>query len=73
MYLFYRFANMINEKFRITIGIQFAVSTLVVCSNLYRLAEMTLSAKYLPLILYTVSMFIQILICIIVGTETKQD
>nr|XP_012230503.1 PREDICTED: odorant receptor Or1-like [Linepithema humile] len=67
----YKFAYMINEKFRFIIVVQFAVSTLVVCSNLYRLAETTLSAKYIPLILYTCCMFTQILIYCWYGNEVK--
>lgn len=59
---FCRFALMINEKFKSIIAIQFVMSTLVVCSNLYQLAKITLSAQCFPLILYTCSMLTQILI-----------
>ncbi|XP_070156633.1 odorant receptor 46a-like isoform X2 [Polyergus mexicanus] len=67
----FKFALMVNEKFRIIIGIQFVVSTLVVCSNLYQLAKITLSAQSFPLILYTCSMLTQILIYCWYGNEVK--
>ncbi|XP_077264592.1 odorant receptor 46a-like isoform X1 [Temnothorax americanus] len=67
----FKFALMVNEKFKIIIAIQFVVSTLVVCSNLYQLAKMTLSAQCFPLILYTCSMLTQILIYCWYGNEVK--
>ncbi|KAL0116268.1 hypothetical protein PUN28_011241 [Cardiocondyla obscurior] len=67
----FKFAFMINEKFKIIIAIQFVVSTLVVCSNLYQLAKVTLSAQCFPLILYTCSMLTQILIYCWYGNEVK--
>ncbi|XP_025265990.1 odorant receptor 46a-like isoform X2 [Camponotus floridanus] len=67
----FKFAFMINEKFKIIIGIQFIVSTLVVCSNLYQLAKITFSAQSFPLILYTCSMLAQILIYCWYGNEVK--
>ncbi|XP_018317998.1 odorant receptor 46a-like [Mycetomoellerius zeteki] len=67
----FKFALMVNEKFKIIIAIQFIVSTLVVCSNLYQLAKMTLTARCFPLILYTCSMLTQILIYCWYGNEVK--
>ncbi|XP_014476207.1 PREDICTED: odorant receptor 46a, isoform A-like [Dinoponera quadriceps] len=67
----YRLAHDINEKFRFIIAVQFIVSTLVVCSNLYRLARAELSPKYIPLALYTICMLIQILIYCWYGNEVK--
>ncbi|KAF3054557.1 Odorant receptor 020 [Nylanderia fulva] len=68
----FKFAFMVNEKFKIIIGIQFIVSTLVVCSNLYQLAKMTMtSVQAFPLILYTCSMLAQILIYCWYGNEVK--
>ncbi|XP_072754237.1 uncharacterized protein [Anoplolepis gracilipes] len=67
----FKFAFMINEKFQIIIGIQFIVSTLVVCSHLYQLAKMTISPQAFPLILYTCSMLTQILIYCWYGNEVK--
>ncbi|XP_025994617.2 odorant receptor 46a-like [Solenopsis invicta] len=67
----FKFAVMVNEKFKIIIAIQFVVSTLVVCSNLYQLARVTLNAQCFPLILYTCSMLTQILIYCWYGNEVK--
>lgn len=68
---FCSFALMVNEKFKMIIGIQFIVSALVVCANLYQLAKITLSAQAFPLILYTCSMLTQILIYCWYGNEVK--
>ncbi|EFN77198.1 Putative odorant receptor 71a, partial [Harpegnathos saltator] len=65
----YKFACAMNEKFRFIIAVQFIVSTLVVCSSLYRLAKTELSAQYIPLALYTICMLIQILIYCWYGNE----
>jgi len=62
---------MMNEKFKIIIAIQFVVSMLVVCSNLYQLAKITLSVQCFPLILYTCSMLTQIFIYCWYGNEVK--
>lgn len=62
---------MINEKFKVIIIVQFIASMLVVCSSLYQLAKTSLSAKYIPLMLYTICMCIQILIYCWYGNEVK--
>ncbi|XP_036140049.1 odorant receptor Or1 [Monomorium pharaonis] len=67
----YKYARTMNENFKITIGVQFTASMLVVCSNLYRLAKTTLSAKYIPLMSYTICMCMQILIYCWHGNEVK--
>ncbi|XP_077264606.1 odorant receptor 10-like isoform X5 [Temnothorax americanus] len=67
----FKFALMVNKKFKIIIAIQFVVSTLVVCFNLYQLAKMTLSPQCFPLILYTFAMLTQILIYCWYGNEVK--
>ncbi|XP_014476206.1 PREDICTED: odorant receptor 46a, isoform A-like [Dinoponera quadriceps] len=67
----YKLAQEMNEKFRITIAIQFILSTLVVCSNLYRLAKAELNPKYIQLALYTNCMLIQILIYCWYGNKVK--
>ncbi|XP_070156640.1 odorant receptor 46a-like isoform X2 [Polyergus mexicanus] len=67
----FKFALMVNENFKMIIGIQFTVSTLVVCANLYQLAKITLDAQSFPLILYTCSMLTQILIYCWYGNEVK--
>ncbi|KAL6267820.1 hypothetical protein P5V15_000892 [Pogonomyrmex californicus] len=67
----YKFAYMINEKFKFIIIIQFTASMLVMCFNLYQLAKKTLSAEYIPLILYTLCMCLQIFIYCWYGNEIK--
>ncbi|XP_032691307.1 odorant receptor 46a-like [Odontomachus brunneus] len=67
----FKFALLVNEKFKVIIAIQFIVSTLVVCSNLYQLAKVTLDAQSFPLVLYTCSMLTQILIYCWYGNEVK--
>jgi len=66
-----RFAYMINENFRIIIAVQFTASTLVLCSNMYQLAKSSLNAAYVPLILYTSCIFLQILIYCWYGNEVR--
>ncbi|KAF3054555.1 Odorant receptor 021 [Nylanderia fulva] len=67
----FKFARVVNENFRFIIGIQFTVSMLVVCSSLFLLAKTTLSAAYIPLILYTFCMALQILIYCWYGNEVR--
>ncbi|XP_071631676.1 odorant receptor 46a-like [Temnothorax longispinosus] len=67
----YKFAYTMNEKFRVIIAVQFIASMLVVCSNLYRLAKTTLSVKYVPLMMYTICMCMQIFIYSWYGNEVK--
>ncbi|KAF3054568.1 Odorant receptor 164 [Nylanderia fulva] len=57
----FNFARLVNEKFRLTIVIQFVVSTLVMCFNLYQFTKSTaLKAKYMQLIMYMGCMLSQI-------------
>ncbi|XP_070156630.1 odorant receptor 94a-like isoform X2 [Polyergus mexicanus] len=67
----YKFAYMINEKFRVIIAVQFTTSMLVVCSNLYQMAKITLGAEYIPLMLYTFCVSLQILIYCWYGNEVR--
>ncbi|XP_012528081.1 odorant receptor Or1 [Monomorium pharaonis] len=67
----YKYARRINEKFKIIITVQFIASMLVICSGLYRLAKTTFSPKYIPLMLYTICMCLQILIYCWFGNEVK--
>ncbi|KAG5326078.1 OR46A protein, partial [Acromyrmex heyeri] len=67
-----QYAFRLNNKFRMTIAMQFVVSTLVVCSNLYQMTKSTsLNASYLPLILYMSCMLTQIFIYCWYGNEVK--
>ncbi|XP_036140054.1 odorant receptor Or1 [Monomorium pharaonis] len=68
----FKFASRVNQKFRITIFIQFVVSTLVMCFNLYQFTKPTaLKTKYMQLILYTCSMLSQIFFYCWYGNEVK--
>ncbi|XP_018374275.1 PREDICTED: odorant receptor Or1-like [Trachymyrmex cornetzi] len=68
----FKFARIVNEKFRITIFIQFVVSTLVMCFNLYQFTKSTaLRTKYMQLIMYTCSMLSQIFFYCWYGNEVK--
>ncbi|XP_029665550.1 odorant receptor Or1-like [Formica exsecta] len=62
---------MVNEKFRVIIAVQFTASMLVVCSNLYQMAKITLSAECIPLMLYTFCIALQILIYCWYGNEVR--
>ncbi|XP_014486424.1 PREDICTED: odorant receptor 46a, isoform A-like [Dinoponera quadriceps] len=66
-----RYANMVNDQFLKIIALQFGVSTLVVCSNLFQLAMAAVDANILPLILYTACMLSQIFIYCWFGNEVK--
>ncbi|XP_011640458.2 uncharacterized protein LOC105429287 [Pogonomyrmex barbatus] len=68
----FKFANVVNEKFKLTIFLQFVVSTLVMCFNLYQFTKSTaLKTKYMQLILYTCSMLSQIFFYCWYGNEVK--
>ncbi|KYN50614.1 hypothetical protein ALC57_12171, partial [Trachymyrmex cornetzi] len=53
------------------IAVQFAVTVMVVCSNLYRMAMATEHMKFVPLIVYTGCMLTQIFIYCWFGNEVK--
>lgn len=65
-----RYAFRLNSVFRKTIAIQFAVSMMVVCSNLYQMTKTT-ALNAVPLLLYMVSFLAQILIYCWYGNEVK--
>ncbi|XP_011694238.1 PREDICTED: putative odorant receptor 85d [Wasmannia auropunctata] len=68
----FEFALMVNERFKFTITIQFLVSTLVVCFNLYQMTQTSvLSAKYVQIILYMFCMLTQISFYCWYGNEVK--
>ncbi|KAL6422685.1 hypothetical protein ACFW04_010728 [Cataglyphis niger] len=70
--LILKYAFRLNNKFRMTIAMQFIVSTLVVCSNLYQMTKSsTVNASYLPLLLYMSCMLTQIFIYCWYGNEVK--
>ncbi|XP_071631660.1 putative odorant receptor 85d [Temnothorax longispinosus] len=68
----FQFALMVNERFRLTITIQFLVSMLVVCFNLYQLTQTSmLSAKFIQIMLYMFCMLAQISFYCWYGNEVK--
>ncbi|XP_018374269.1 PREDICTED: odorant receptor 4-like [Trachymyrmex cornetzi] len=66
----FKFARLMNEKFRLTIVIQFVVSTLVVCVILYQFTKSTASrAQYMQLMMYMGCMLSQIFFYCWYGNE----
>lgn len=53
------------------IALQFAVSMLVVCSNMYRIAMAKNYMSYVPLMFYTIAILAQIFIYCWFGNEVK--
>ncbi|XP_025266018.1 uncharacterized protein LOC105249981 [Camponotus floridanus] len=66
-----KFAFMVNKKFRSIITVQFVVSMLVVCFNLYQMTQMTINAKSIQIMLYMCCMLTQISIYCWYGNEVK--
>lgn len=66
----YRFANMINNEFKMVIFVQFMASTLVVCFNLYMLTQ-TKDSRIFAIVLYTGCMLSQIFFYCWYGNEVK--
>lgn len=66
-----RYAYTVNNTFAKIIAIQFAVSMLVVCSNLYRIAIATDYLSFVPLLMYTNAILMQIFIYCWFGNEVK--
>ncbi|XP_032691308.1 odorant receptor 46a-like [Odontomachus brunneus] len=67
----FKYAMRLNSEFRMTIAMQFAVSTMVVCSNLYQMTKITSFSEILPLLLYMSCMLTQIFIYCWYGNEVK--
>ncbi|XP_011704295.1 PREDICTED: odorant receptor 46a, isoform A-like [Wasmannia auropunctata] len=66
-----KYAYTVNIMFAKIIAVQFAVSMMVVCSNLYRIAMASDYLKFIPLMLYTGCMLAQIFIYCWFGNEVK--
>jgi len=63
---------MVNERFRLTITIQFLVSMLVMCFILHQLTQTSvLSATFIKIILYMFCMLTQISFYCWYGNEVK--
>nr|XP_012230862.1 PREDICTED: odorant receptor 46a, isoform A-like [Linepithema humile] len=67
----FEYAYIVNNTFAKIIALQFAVSMLVVCSNLYRIAMATDYMSFIPLIMYTSAILVQIFIYCWFGNEVK--
>ncbi|XP_011882884.1 PREDICTED: uncharacterized protein LOC105570367 [Vollenhovia emeryi] len=67
----FEYAYTVNNMFAKIIAIQFAVSMLVLCSNLYRIAMATDYVSFIPLIMYTSAILVQIFIYCWFGNEVK--
>ncbi|KAL0116253.1 hypothetical protein PUN28_011232 [Cardiocondyla obscurior] len=70
----YEYAHMVNRRFAKIIALQFAVSMLVVCANLYKLASISITkinGSFLALIMYTACMLSQIFLYCWFGNELK--
>ena len=65
----FRFAFLLNKKFRFTITFQFIVSTLVVCFTLYQLTKT--SGKFVELGMYMSCMLTQIFLYCWYANEVK--
>ncbi|KAL0116246.1 hypothetical protein PUN28_011228 [Cardiocondyla obscurior] len=67
----FEYAYTVNNMFAKIIATQFAVSMMVVCSNLYRIAMATDYASFIPLIMYTSAILVQIFNYCWFGNEVK--
>ncbi|KAL6267824.1 hypothetical protein P5V15_000896 [Pogonomyrmex californicus] len=70
----YEYAYIVNRRFAKIIALQFAVSMLVVCANLYKLASipsLMINGSIITLILYTACMLSQIFLYCWFGNELK--
>ncbi|KAG5336422.1 OR94B protein, partial [Acromyrmex charruanus] len=67
----FEYAYTVNNMFAKIIAVQFAVSMLVVCSNLYRIAMARDYVSFIPLIMYTSAILVQIFIYCWFGNEVK--
>ncbi|XP_020291796.1 odorant receptor 46a-like [Pseudomyrmex gracilis] len=67
----YEYAHKVNIRFAHLIAFQFAVSMLVVCANLYKLATTSLNSSLFIIVLYTACMLSQIFLYCWFGNELK--
>ncbi|XP_024886417.1 odorant receptor 22b-like [Temnothorax curvispinosus] len=70
-YDIFRLAFIVNEKFRLTIAIQFILTTLVQCFCLYQISIATTKAKHIEMILYMACILIQNFFYCWYGNELK--
>lgn len=67
----FRFALIVNEKFGMTIAIQFILSTMMICFSLYQISKTTVKANYIQLILVIFCILTQIFFYCWYGNEVK--
>ncbi|XP_018403370.1 PREDICTED: uncharacterized protein LOC108780233 [Cyphomyrmex costatus] len=67
----FEYAYTVNNMFAKIIAIQFTVSMLVVCSNLFRIAVVTDLVSFIPLVMYTSAILVQIFMYCWFGNEVK--
>ncbi|XP_018337030.1 PREDICTED: odorant receptor 4-like [Trachymyrmex septentrionalis] len=65
------FAYSVNAKFSQIIGLQFIISTLIICSNLYQLSQSSLNADSVGLIGFTCCMLTEIFLYCWFGHKIK--
>ncbi|XP_070518434.1 odorant receptor 46a-like isoform X2 [Cardiocondyla obscurior] len=70
-FLYCRFAYLVNAKFSQIIGLQFIISTLIICSNLYQLSQSSLNTDSIGLIGFTCCMLTEIFIYCWFGHKIK--
>ncbi|XP_053982821.1 odorant receptor 94a-like [Hylaeus volcanicus] len=68
----YRFAMMVNEQFKSIILIQFLVSTLIFCIELYRMTQRSVDSKYIEMVVYGTCSLMQILYYCWYGNEVQE-
>ncbi|XP_070518436.1 odorant receptor 46a-like isoform X4 [Cardiocondyla obscurior] len=67
----FEFAYLVNAKFSQIIGLQFIISTLIICSNLYQLSQSSLNTDSIGLIGFTCCMLTEIFIYCWFGHKIK--
>ncbi|XP_018403359.1 PREDICTED: odorant receptor 46a-like [Cyphomyrmex costatus] len=70
-YHIFRFALLVNEKFRVTIAIQIILSTMMICLSLYQISKTTVKASFIQFILIIICVLTQIFFYCWYGNEVK--
>ncbi|XP_043285613.1 uncharacterized protein [Venturia canescens] len=70
----FRLADTLNEIFGFVIFLQFSISSLVLCVNVYRASRMKIfSTEFVPIIMYLASLLTQIFIMCYYGNELSLE
>ncbi|XP_053989651.1 odorant receptor Or1-like isoform X2 [Hylaeus volcanicus] len=67
----YKFAEMVNEEFKTIMMMQFLVSTLALCSELYRLTQRKVDSQYIEIVTYATCVVMQLLFFCWYGNEVR--